>query len=120
MAQTLGTSETLVAYRFLGAPEGQGLLEALLKVIEVIGMEPDGSPDVRHYPNGHGKGGHGWQIYQPLTESWIIGGTWPKLNPPITRVVLSSCKPYAPGVVLSLLEKMIGELVPGYGGRLEL
>lgn len=120
MTQTLGCEETLVAFRLLGAPEGQDLLAALLEVIEAVGMEPDGQPDVRHYPNGHGKGGHGWQIYQPLTESWIVGGTWPKLSPPITRVVLSSCRSFEKGVVLAVLERKIGEMVPGLGGTLSL
>lgn len=120
MSQTLGSEEMLVAFRFLGVLDGPELLEVLLEAIDCIGMEPDGGPDIRHYPNGHGKGGHGWQVYQPLTESWIIGGTWPDLDPPITRIVLSSCKPFEPGVVLSLLEKKVGDYATGYGGKLNL
>lgn len=120
MPQTIGSEEILVGLRFLGCPEGPVLLEALLEIITAVDMQPDGQPDVRHYPNGHGKGGHGWQIYQPLTESWIVGGTWPRLVVPITRVVLSSCRPFATGVVIAVGERLIGQMVPGYGGRLSL
>ena len=104
----LGEMEQVSGFRCLGDPSPDELLSIMLSVIGVIGMESDGLPDIRHYPNGHGKGGHGTQIYQALTESWIVGGTWPAHG--FTRIVLSSCKPYDIGMVQTILTKLIGPI----------
>lgn len=90
----LGENELVCGFTVSGAPDGADLLHLLLEIINLVEMTQDGHPDIREYPNGKGKGGHGWQIYQPLTESWIVGGTWPRIPEPCTRIVLSSCKPY--------------------------
>lgn len=105
----LGIEEQLVGFTLQGAPSSPMLLHTMIEIIRAVGMTPDGPPDIRHYPNGHGAGGCGCQIYMPLTESWMIGGTWTKLN--ITRVVLSSCKLYNEEKVRSLLESQIGSIL---------
>lgn len=113
----LGQEEYLLGATFRGSPSSEVLVSAIIQLIEVIGMTPDGPPDVAHYPNQSGKGGVGCQVYQKLTESWIVGGTWPVINK--TRIVVSSCKPFTRGVVISLLEKLIGPMIPGVGGHFD-
>jgi S-adenosylmethionine/arginine decarboxylase-like enzyme len=90
----------------------------MLDVIAAVGMTPDGVPRIDIFPNNKGAGGQGVQIYQVLTESWIVGGTWPVHGK--TRVVLSSCKPYDASMVVDLLAERIGPLVNGVGGSFEL
>ncbi len=114
----LGDQEMVMGLTLEGAPSAAELIYVLLEVISAIDMTPDGSPDVAHYPNADGKGGVGCQVYQKLTESWIIGGTWPSLGK--TRVVLSSCRPYQAEVVTALLEKLIGPAIPGAAGKFDL
>lgn len=111
----LGKHEFVSGFSVSGTPDGADLLDLLLEVISLINMTPDGKPDIREYPNGQGKGGTGWQIYQPLTESWIIGGTWPLIKQPCTRIVLSSCKPYDVTVVESFLSAQIGPILKSGG-----
>lgn len=114
----LGKEEFLVGRTFQGSPDAPELLAIMLDVIDAVGMTPDGVPRVDIFPNMKGAGGQGVQIYQVLTESWIIGGTWPVHNK--TRVVLSSCKPYDSEMVIALLEEMIGPVISGVGGSFDL
>jgi S-adenosylmethionine/arginine decarboxylase-like enzyme len=110
----LGEDEFLIGRTFQGSPDAPELLEIMLDAIESIHMHSDGVPKVDIFPNHLGAGGHGVQIYQVLTESWIIGGTWPVHGK--TRVVLSSCKPYDSDEVIALLEDRIGPMVKDAGG----
>jgi hypothetical protein len=112
--QVLGEQEDLLGFTCHGSPDAPELVSAMIQVIEAIGMTVDGPPDVAHYPNMKGNGGVGCQIYQKLTDSWLICGTWPVLNK--TRVVLSSCKPFHREMVISMMEEFIGPRLPEAGG----
>ena len=105
----LGLEEQLVGFTLQGCPSPPRLLCIMLDLIAAVDMASDGQPVVRHFPNKKGNGGYGCQIYQVLTESWIIGGTWTKHG--ITRVVLSSCKLFDEEKVRSLLEASIGPVL---------
>lgn len=114
----LGEEEFLIGYTFLGVPAAPDLVDIMLEVIAAIGMTPDGPPKIDIFPNYNGCGGIGCQIYQVLTESWIIGGTWPIYNK--TRIVLSSCKEYDQNVAIKIMESRIGKLLPTVGGCFNL
>ena len=83
-----------------------------LNLIDLVGMTPDGGPDIRFYPNAQGNGGQGVQVYQPLVESWLVIGTWPELG--LVRVNLSSCKEYDPQAVQAHLEAQVGPVIKSY------
>ena len=109
MSQTvLGEAEQVSGFCCQGVPSPKRLALILERIIWTVGMTLDGPPDVSLYPNADGKGGEGCQIYQKLVESWIVAGTWPA--PGLTRIVLSSCKPYDTGLVKGFLESHIGPI----------
>ena len=109
---TLGQEEFVTGFTLEGCPTEPELVDILLELIHTIHMTPDGSPDVRCYPNSNGKGGYGCQVYQPLTESWVIGGTWEEHK--LTRVVISSCKHYMVSTVKDFLSWKIGKVVTAF------
>lgn len=112
----IGAEEQIYGCSLRGVPAAPRLLEILLEIIEAVGMTADGGPDIRHYPNAAGAGGIGVQIYQPLTESWIVGGTW--LQHDCTRVVLSSCKRFDADRVKKILQRNIGKIMHQIEGNL--
>lgn len=103
---TLGLQEIQWGWRVQGVLALDRLLLLSMNIIELVGMTPDGPPDIRFYPNGKNKGGHGVQVYSPLVESWLIISTWPQHG--FMRVNLSSCKPYDPSKVAQYLEAHVG------------
>ena len=105
----LGEKEQVLGLTLQGCPSSAELVCIMLEVIYAVGMTPYGMPDVKHFPTTDGKGGVGCQTYITLTESWIIGGTWPAHG--TTRIVLSSCEPYDADLVTGLLSKQIGPVL---------
>ena len=109
MATELGEKEQVCGWTLIGCPPPPELTLIMIEMIERVGMTPHGAPDVRCFPTLWGKGGHGAQIYMPLTESWNMGGTWEEHNR--TRIVLSSCEPYDPKAVEKWLIGSIGPVI---------
>jgi S-adenosylmethionine/arginine decarboxylase-like enzyme len=101
----LGANERLSCFRFPVLPSRERCLEIIRLVIHAIGMTVDGPPDIREYPNQHGQGGEGVQIYQPLVESFMVIGTWPAHG--FTRIYLASCKPYEVDKINKLLAAIL-------------
>ena len=86
----------------------------LLQVINFIGMQPGRKCRIDRYPFRK-KGGKGYTLYQPLTDSYITADAYEEdINgEPVnqTVVILASCKDYDPVTVGLLLSKLIGPLV---------
>jgi hypothetical protein len=95
----------------MAVPNLQGVLNLSRDLITLVGMTPDGPPDVHHYPTGDGKGGEGVQVYSPLTESWLIISTWPAHG--FTRINLSSCTYFNHQIVSAYL-RQIGDVLTDY------
>lgn len=110
--EPLGTCERQSGWLVQSHLAPDRCLMLALNLIELVGMTPDGSPDLRFYPTAAGKGGYGVQVYQPLVESWLIIGTWPELG--LIRVNLSSCKEYDPQAVGAYLAATIGPVTKSY------
>ncbi len=90
------------------------MLRVLRQVIAFVGMNPARGPRLDFYPFG-GKGGKGFTLYQPLTQSFITADVYQEdlEGNPIrqTVVILASCKDYDPVAVGLLLAKLIGPLI---------
>jgi hypothetical protein len=88
----------------------------LLQVIAFVGMTPARGPRVDWYPF-EGKGGQGYTLYQPLTESFITADVYEKNleGKPVnqTEIILASCRGYDPVAVGALLRKLVGPLIEG-------
>ena len=112
----LGLEEQVCAYTCQGVPSTENLALILERLVYAVGMTLDGPPDISSYPNADGKGGEGCQIYQKLTESFVVGGTWPAHG--FTRIVLSSCKPYEQETVEAILTGSIGPITRSIYGNL--
>jgi hypothetical protein len=108
-----GDIEQISCWRIIWKPTIKELLDLIKDLIEYIGMTPEGEPDIRHYPNDEGKGGFGCQVYQALTESYVIAGTWPDLG--ITRILLASCKSYSPKSSGKFIRRKTGAVVAKFG-----
>jgi len=113
--EVLGQKEWQSGWQIRAVPGLQGVLNLSRQLIYFVGMEPDGPPAVRIYPNGAGAGGIGDQVYQPLVESWLIISTWPAHG--FTRVNLSSCRRFDHGAVTSCLAR-IGEVLMDWHNKL--
>ena len=101
MAHCLGETEWQSGWRIQGDLTMGEVISLSQSLIKFINMTPDPPFDLRNYPNAAGCGGVGVQLYQPLTESWIVIGTWPQHG--FFRINLSSCKPYDFGATTSWL-----------------
>ena len=62
-------------------------------IITKIGMTVAHGSTVCHYPVA-GKGGTGWSIFQPITESFLVLDVWPEADIPHAFLVVASCKPF--------------------------
>lgn len=106
MQTNLGLNEQVSAWRIKTSLSLQGALDLRRDIISFVGMTKDGPPDVRRYPTAAGNGGAGVQVYQPITESFCIVGTWPEHG--FIRVYLASCRPFSHGAVTVFLGKVFG------------
>jgi hypothetical protein len=104
MEKVFGDTEWVTCWRLRWLPTPEELLSVIDQLINLVGMESDGDPDIRSFPNADGKGGKGCQIYRALTDSYVMAGTWEDLG--ITRILLSSCKPYLAKAAGNFLKKV--------------
>lgn len=102
----LGAQEWQSAWRIKAVITLQEAIDLKNDILSFVDMKKDGKPDVRKYPNGDGNGGNGFQLYQPIVESWFIIGTWPEHG--FIRINLSSCKFFEHGSLTSMLAKKFG------------
>jgi hypothetical protein len=110
-----GEEELQAGWRVKGHLGMEALLYFSTALINLVGMVPDGAPDIRVYPN-NGRGGNGIQIYQPLFESWLIISTWPDHG--FVRVNLSSCKPFDFVEVGKYLVEKVGPIMASWSNQL--
>jgi len=61
------------------------------ELVKVMGMTPARSHPVDDYPMPDGTGGHGYTLFQPLTESYLVVDVYYDLNE--TDILVSTCKP---------------------------
>ena len=115
MTEDFGLTEQQAGWRVHGNMSLEQILRLCHHIIKLVGMTPDGPPIVDRYPKG-GKGGEGWQVYQPLFESWLIISTWPAFN--FIRVNLSSCKPFDPTAVGEDLANKVGPVLEEWSNPL--
>jgi len=111
MFTCLGETEWQSGWRIQGDLTSAEVIKLAEDLIRFVDMTPDTPYDLREYPNAAGCGGVGKQLYFPLTESWIVIGTWPQHG--YFRVNLSSCKPYDYGATTSWLAR-IGSITRTY------
>jgi hypothetical protein len=107
----LGVTEYQAGWRIKGYLTSAEVAQLAHDLIKFVGMTPDPPFDLREYPNATGHGGVGIQLYQPLTESWLVVGTWPDHG--FFRVNLSSCKPFDYGATTSWLGRF-GQILRTY------
>ena len=114
-SEDFGLTEQQAGWRVHGNMSLEQILKLSYQLIEFVGMTPDGQAIVDRYPKG-GKGGKGWQVYQPLFESWLIISTWPAFN--FVRVNLSSCKAFDPSAVGAYLAGEVGPILQEWSSPL--
>jgi len=104
---TLGTHKKKYCFVAQGILGPDDLIPIALQMVKACGMTPAREPRVDTYPY-LGGGGHGFTLYQPLTESYLIADVYSDLNE--TEVLISTCKPrrMRPKIVLMIMEQYIG------------
>lgn len=76
--------------------------ELVQKIMEKIDMHPAHSAILYEYPVD-GKGGVGFTLIQPITESFIAFDSWPDLNG--AYLVICSCLEFAHEEIKVIIEK---------------
>lgn len=85
----------------------------LIVCAETLGMSPLKSGAIWKYPIG-GKGGNGYTVVQPMTESFLAIDTWPDHEG--AYLFICSCKEFTVaslGIVLESFGLYAGEMTPG-------
>mgnify|MGYP003395915291 CR=1 FL=1 len=109
-----GSTVTLAAITVIGEITKEGCSEITERIIKRIGMSAVHFPVIYRYPVD-GKGGSGFTLIQPISESFLVWDTWEKLNG--AYFFLCSCKGFKMTDVIEELEKsfhvkqvLVGEL----------
>lgn len=66
----------------------------LVACAKAMNMEAAGPPAQWKYPTGGGKGGNGYTLCQPITESFLALDTWPDHDG--AYLFIASCRHFAP------------------------
>jgi|GEM_PF-6131126 len=104
----LGEKKQIEGWTCRGWMSHERMSEIVDFLIRSIGMEPGRECRIDHYPY-KGKGGAGYTLYQPLTDSWAVADIYTDLNQ--TKFTLASCKPFQNEIVCDLLEVLIGPVI---------
>ena len=114
MTDNLGSRLLLASFAVKGAVTrdfAAGIMQAL---IDAIGVSPAHSPIIYPYPVD-GKGGTGFTVIQPITESFLAVDAWPDHGG--AYVVVASCKWFDAELVKQTLRglglQILGDNVAG-------
>lgn len=104
---TLGTHKKKYVFVSRGTLGPDDMIAIALQIVKACGMTPAREPRVDTYPY-QGGGGHGYTLYQPLMESYLIADVYSDLNE--TEVLISTCKPkrMRPQAVMQIMNDQIG------------
>ena len=101
MTDQLGERLYIVALSVKGDLSEDVCMGVIDRVIEKIGMTKAPGASISHYPV-EGKGGLGFTLFQPITESFIAFDVWSALNG--GYLVICSCKEFLIQDVAEVIE----------------
>ena len=101
----LGDRLHLTGWIIVGKLDYQNSGYIIASIIDSIGMTPAHGSSLCCYPAG-GKGGVGFTVFQPITESFIILDAWPEREIPGGYLVIGSCKSYCKEDVAQVFDNL--------------
>lgn len=109
----LGAWEHVAGWTFAGYTPTAVLQGAIESMIRYVRMTPFEQSTAREFPTPEGNGGHGAMVFQMLTESGVMGNTYifqgeDGKQQKLTRIILSSCKPFDHQAVGIHLRRKLG------------
>lgn len=96
----LGSRLQIAAWTVRGNLNEAAWRRLLLAVVDALKMCPAYEPMTYDYPLD-GKGGVGFTVIQPITESFVVVDTWP--NHGGAYLVVASCKPFRRSAAVRVL-----------------
>jgi hypothetical protein len=102
MSNTLGDQLHLSAFTIRGNITVENCGELLSRIVDDIGMTLAHGSTVVSYPV-EGKGGVGFTVFVPITESFLILDAWPQAKKPHAYLVIGSCKRFTDKAVINAI-----------------
>lgn len=100
----LGERMWVAGFKITGDIDLEAAEDIAAALIKTLGLSPAPGVHALSYPTGDGKGGVGFTLFQPITESFIVVDSYPELK--TAYVLVSSCV----GFEHAKVQQAIGEL----------
>ncbi len=102
MSTLTGRGMMCAALLLRGEANNTHVSNMMTDICNALGMCAIKEPQRWDYPV-NGKGGYGYTIVQPITESFIIADVWPKIK--AVYIYIASCKPFSPGTLCGAAQR---------------